>query len=140
MLLICQSLRNTFLRYLMVNFTLFKNKTALLWRKIPCNHNKNKIKVSVADKQNVSYVNLNQTAAGFVAQPTIVNITPAVYPVCNNSHCRKKLDANPGCRLVRCLECKKSMLLDNVYMTVLLKWILVSPLKTTATSFMQRPF
>lgn len=68
--------------------------------------------VSPAEKQNLSQVK-PQPKNNCLCCPKILNIDITVYPVCNNNSCKKKLDANPGTRLLRCLKCKKSMLLDN---------------------------
>jgi len=68
--------------------------------------------VSPAEKQNLSQVK-PQPKNNCLCCPKILNIDITVYPVCNNNSCKKKLDANPGTRLLRCLKCTKSMLLDN---------------------------
>ena len=36
-----------------------------------------------------------------------------VYPVCNNKDCKKKINGNPGSRVVKCMACNKSMLVKN---------------------------
>ena len=39
-----------------------------------------------------------------------------VYPVCNNKDCKKKINGNPGSRVVKCMACNKSMLVKNCYL------------------------
>ena len=42
--------------------------------------------------------------------PEIMNIYPAVYPVCNNDGRHKKIGENPVSNIVRCLHCNRAML------------------------------
>ncbi|KAL9951677.1 hypothetical protein ACROYT_G044395 [Oculina patagonica] len=48
--------------------------------------------------------------------PDTLNVAINAYPVCNNKACKKKVSGNPGCRVIKCLSCNRSMLLKNCYL------------------------
>lgn len=70
--------------------------------------------VTEAVKQDVSAV--QQKTENVLCCPEILNTSVNVYPVCNNKDCKKKINGNPGSRLVKCLSCNRSMLVQNCYL------------------------
>ena len=46
----------------------------------------------------------------------VIDLSVNVYPVCNNKDCKKKINGNPGSRVVKCMACNKSMLVKNCYL------------------------
>ena len=69
--------------------------------------------VAEAVKQDV--VATPKNGDNIICCPEILNVSVHTYPICNNKECKKKINGNPGSRLVKCLACNRSMLIKNCY-------------------------
>ena len=70
--------------------------------------------VSPGEEQDISKV-LEQQAEHWICCPDILNVAVNSFLTCNNRDCKKKINATPGCKIVKCHSCKKSMLMKNCY-------------------------
>lgn len=71
--------------------------------------------VSKAEAQELSTASQEQLQS-WICCPEVLNATVNAYPVCNNKDCRKKVSATPGTRVIKCIGCNRSMLLNNCYL------------------------
>lgn len=52
------------------------------------------------------------------AAPEVLNVAVNSSLACNNRDCKKKINSNPGSKIVKCINCNKSMLVKNCYVDI----------------------
>ena len=71
-------------------------------------------KLSPAEEQNISEI-VEQRHENSICCPEVLNVAVNSFLTCNNRDCKKKINSNPGSKIVKCNNCNKSMLVKNCY-------------------------
>lgn len=52
----------------------------------------------------------------------VVNVAVNSFLACNNQDCNKKINSTPGSKIVKCINCNRSMLVKNCYIDITLNF------------------
>lgn len=74
-------------------------------------------RISPAEEQNISKV-VEQKNENFICCPNVLNVPVNSFLACDNKDCRKKINSTPGSKIVKCINCNRSMLVKNCYIDV----------------------
>lgn len=74
-------------------------------------------RISPAEEQNISTV-VEQKSENVICCPDILNVAVNSFLTCNNKDCKKKINSTPGSKIVKCINCSKSMLVKNCYIDI----------------------
>lgn len=73
--------------------------------------------ISPAEVQNISKI-VEQKNENFICCPDVLNVSVNSFLASNNKDCKKKINLTPGSKIVKCINCNRSMLVKNCYVDI----------------------